>query len=159
MFRVEVIGNLGADAEVKNWNGQNFVSFRVADTNRRVDDQGVVSETTTWFSCTMNGDQSALMPYLKKGQRVFVRGRGYMKVYDSAAAHAKVASCDVRVTELELVGGSKEEREAVDNYRNCVDYIFNRLRYPRWEDIPPFNPTPTTPASVPQSENHDEEVI
>ena len=34
MLKIEVIGNLGAAAEVKSNNGENFVTFRVASTNK-----------------------------------------------------------------------------------------------------------------------------
>lgn len=30
MIRLEIVGNLGADAEIKDYNGSKFVSFRVA---------------------------------------------------------------------------------------------------------------------------------
>ena len=34
MFKVEVIGNLGADAQVKDANGTKFITFRVAHTEK-----------------------------------------------------------------------------------------------------------------------------
>lgn len=135
MFRIEIIGNLGSDAEVREYNGEKFVSFRLADTQRFVDTEGVVTERTQWFSCTMQGDQKALLPYLLKGQRVFVRGRGYLKTYDSQVAHTKVAGCDVRVSELELVGASKEERENAQRWTQANEYILS-LGYTDWNQIP-----------------------
>lgn len=138
MFRIEIIGNLGADAEVRRFNGDVFVSFRVADTQRYTSDDGQVAETTTWISCTMQGEQKQLVPYLKKGQRVFLRGRASLKLYDSKVAHAKVAGCDVRVSELELVGASKEERENSENWKKANEYIYS-LGYEDWAQIPPIN--------------------
>ena len=44
MIKLEIIGNLGADAEIKQYNGNKFVSFRVAHTDKWVDQQtGVIS--------------------------------------------------------------------------------------------------------------------
>ena len=34
MFKVEMIGNLGADCEVKDSNGSKFVTFRLAHTEK-----------------------------------------------------------------------------------------------------------------------------
>ena len=58
MQKLIVIGNLGVDAEVKNANGKEFISFKVADTSRFTDQKGTVSETTTWINCAMSGDSN-----------------------------------------------------------------------------------------------------
>ncbi len=34
MFKVEIIGNIAADAEKKDANGSQFVTFRVADSSK-----------------------------------------------------------------------------------------------------------------------------
>jgi single-stranded DNA-binding protein len=34
MLKVELIGNIGADAEVKDYQGNKFVTFRVAHSSR-----------------------------------------------------------------------------------------------------------------------------
>lgn len=145
MFRIEIIGNLGSDAEVREYNGEKFVSFRVADTQRFTNTDGSTTEQTTWISCTMQGEQRQLLPYLKKGQRVFLRGRGYLKLYDSKVAHAKVAGCDMRVSELELVGASKEDRENAENWLKANEYIAS-LGYQDWAEIPQKTSAPPTPS-------------
>ena len=49
MVRIEMIGNLGADAELKNNNGRNFVSFRLAHTDKWKNSQtGQDSVSTMW---------------------------------------------------------------------------------------------------------------
>ena len=64
MLQVQVIGNLGADAEVKEFNGSKGVCFNVAHTERWTDEQGTKHENTTWVSCILNGDGGKLLPYL-----------------------------------------------------------------------------------------------
>lgn len=142
MFRVEFIGNLAADAELKSYNGANFISFRVAHTDRQIDaDTGAVtSERTTWASCTLNGDNANLRPILTRGQKVFIRGRAYLSTYDSKTAHGKVAGLDVRVSEIELCGASKDDREAVQNWKQANEYILS-LGYTNWNEIPHKNET------------------
>lgn len=105
MLKLEVIGNLGANAERKNNNGEIFVSFRVAHSRRIVNKStGEVTEETTWVSCSMNGDAGRLFPYLVKGQKVFVRGNGQLKLFTSSKDGQKHAGLNLRVSEIELCG-------------------------------------------------------
>ena len=110
MFRVEVIGNLGADAQVKSENGKEFVSFNVAHTDRWTDNTGTTHETTQWVSCIINDAKSKVVQYLTKGKQVFVRGEARLRVYSSEQARATVAGITVRVREIELVGGRSEQK-------------------------------------------------
>ena len=69
MVNIEIIGNIGADAKVVNYNGSQFVSFNVCD-NRKVNDQ----EISMWYGCNLNKCNENLFKYLKKGQQVYVEG-------------------------------------------------------------------------------------
>lgn len=112
MIKMEIIGNLGADAEVKVYNGNKFVSFRVAHTDKWVDQQtGVISTQTTWVSCSLNGDGGGLTPYLKKGTKVFVRGTPNFVVYSSPKTHKMETGVNLFVREVELCGGHQEQEQ------------------------------------------------
>ena len=113
MIKLEVIGNLGADAEVKVYNGNKFVSFRVAHTDKWVDRQtGVISTQTTWVSCSLNGDGGGLTPYLKKGTKVFVRGTPNFVTYSSPTTHKIETGVNLFVREIELCGGHQEQEQS-----------------------------------------------
>lgn len=110
MIKMEIIGNLGADAEVKVYNGNKFVSFRVAHTDKWVDQQtGVISTQTIWVSCSLNGDGGGLTPYLKKGTKVFVRGTPNFVTYSSPKTHKMETGVNLFVREVELCGGHQEQ--------------------------------------------------
>ena len=47
MFKVEFIGNLGADAEIKESNGSKFVTMRIALTDKWTTESGEKRESTT----------------------------------------------------------------------------------------------------------------
>lgn len=112
MIKMEIIGNLGADAEVKVYNGNKFVSFRVAHTDKWVDQQtGVMSTQTTWVSCSLNGDGGGLTTYLKKGTKVFVRGTPNFVVYSSPKTHKMETGVNLFVREVELCGGHQEQEQ------------------------------------------------
>lgn len=112
MIKMEIIGNLGADAEVKVYNGNKFVSFRVAHTDKWVDQQtGVISTQTTWVSCSLNGDGGALTPYLKKGTKVYLRGTPNFVTYSSPKTHKFETGVNLFVREIELCGGHQEQEQ------------------------------------------------
>lgn len=116
MFRVEIIGNLGADASVMESNGSKFVTMRIAHTDAYKDDAGNKHEKTVWIDATMNDAESKLLPYLKQGVKVFVRGNASLRVYSSPKDRCMKAGCTVSVREIELVGGSSDEvpRQVID---------------------------------------------
>ena len=68
MLVLEAIGNLGADAVVKEFGNQRYIAFSIAHTEKYTDGQGVRRERTTWVSCLKYGE-SAVIDYLKKGTR------------------------------------------------------------------------------------------
>lgn len=108
MLQSTVVGHLGADAEVKEANGRKFVTFRVAHTDRYKDAQGVSHEATQWVSCVLAGDGGGLLPYLVRGAQVLVIGRASTRVYSSPSLRQMVASLDVNVDRVELLGSRSE---------------------------------------------------
>lgn len=109
MLRFQVIGNLGADAQVKVINGRNAVVFNVAHTDRWSDESGSKHEVTTWVSCILNGDGGRLLEYLKRGTGIFVEGAGSTRIYSSPKERKMVAGLNLTVDHIELVGGKTED--------------------------------------------------
>lgn len=109
MFKIEVIGNLGGDAEVKNDNGRLYVQFSVADTRKFTKEDGTKQEVTNWISCFYRNAESEVVKYLKKGVRVFVRGNGDLRLFSSAKDRMMKAGASINVQEIELVGGTSDE--------------------------------------------------
>lgn len=108
MLQVYVIGHLGADASIKEANGKEFTSFRIGHTDKWTDDAGQVHEQTTWVDCIINGKANVL-PYLKKGQQVFVSGSISLRVYSSKTDRCMKAGMSVNVRTIELLGGKPDE--------------------------------------------------
>lgn len=108
MLRVEVIGNIGGDAIVKDDNGRKYAQFSVADSRRFKKSDGTESEVTNWVSCFMRNVDAAVMPYLKRGTRVYVRGNGELRLFSSAKDRRMKAGLSINVSEIELVGGSTD---------------------------------------------------
>lgn len=108
MHSAIIIGNLGGNAESRTENGKSFVTFRVADTQRTVDADGVVHESTSWVSCLLNGDAKGLLPYLVKGQKVCVIGDASVRTYHSKVQHSLVAGVNLFVRQIELIGSKPD---------------------------------------------------
>lgn len=108
MFKVEFIGNLGADAEIKESNGSKFVTMRIALTDKWTTESGEKRESTTWADVTMSNTESKVIPFLKTGVKIFVRGNGSLRVYSSPAEKRMKAGIQCAATEIELCGGVAE---------------------------------------------------
>lgn len=130
MQYLSVLGNLGADAIVRDSNGKKFVSFKIADTQKFTDNKGVEHQRTTWVSCAWSSDGGRLLPYLKKGVKVFVQGRPSYRVYSSEKERMMVAGVEMQVFSIELAGGSSDEvpRHLVDpltgSLVDCTKYYW-----------------------------------
>ena len=112
MYQGFLIGYLGADAECKNSNGKEFTTFRIADSNKWTDSNGIEHEETTWIDCIINGSPKVL-PYLKKGQLVYVMGSQSLRVYSSKKDKCMKAGVTINVRAVELLGGKGDEVPSV----------------------------------------------
>ncbi|PIR20653.1 MAG: single-stranded DNA-binding protein [Deltaproteobacteria bacterium CG11_big_fil_rev_8_21_14_0_20_47_16] len=75
--RVMLIGNLGADPEVRYTpGGQPVATFNIATTERWTDKGGQKQEKTEWHRIVVWGKQAEnCKEYLSKGRPVFIEGR------------------------------------------------------------------------------------
>lgn len=129
MLSLSVIGNVGSNAELRNENGNEFVTFKVAHNDRWTDSQGVVHDKTLWVSCVMNGNQSKLAQYLVKGTQVFVMGDAEVRTYHSQQARAMVAGINLRVRQIQLIGGKPDAVPSVLFDKNGREVRVSKLFY------------------------------
>ena len=101
MLILSILGNLGRDAEVKTINDKQYLSFSVASTEKRNNE-----EQTTWIS-VLYPYQEALVPFLKKGQQVYVSGRLKAGIYQNQQSFG--IDLSVFAQTLQLCGGKREE--------------------------------------------------
>ncbi len=103
MNSITIAGTLGRDAELKYLsNGDALCSFSVADGQGR-------DKPTIWWNCALYGKRAeALSKYLNKGQAVTVSGQITEREFTDKNGNQR-KSMDVRVNELALQGGRKEQ--------------------------------------------------
>src|ERR1051325_7914624 len=84
MVRVSLVGNLGADPEVKySQKGTQIVSFRVAVNQVRTGPDGERQENTEWFRIRVANSQDEFAQRITRGTRVLVVGRLDISHYQS----------------------------------------------------------------------------
>jgi len=109
MFTGTIIGNLGADAEVRDSNGQKFVSLSIGETRKFKKADGSEITETNWFDATINNADHPVLPYLKQGVKVCVQGDVSLRVYSSKKDRMMKAGATIRVQKIELCGGSSDD--------------------------------------------------
>lgn len=105
MLQIEVIGNLGKDAEVKEFSGKKYVCFSVAHTEnvRPRTPSEPPTQRTVWLSVYWYGEGGNTFPYLKRGAKVFVRGGMRNNLYTDRTGQTRV-DINVNAREVYLCG-------------------------------------------------------
>lgn len=106
MNSITVAGNLGKDMAIRTMpNGDPVGSFSVADSQGR-------DKPSIWWNCQLFGKRAtALQPYLVKGQQVTVCGSVTEREWTDKDGQ-KRKSMDIRVNEIALQGGKREQQNA-----------------------------------------------
>lgn len=108
MFQAQVIGNLGADAEVVESNGSRFITLSIADTRKFKKQDGTEVSQTTWLDAIISNVDHPVLPYLKQGVKVCVTGNVTLRVYSSKKDRMMKAGATIHVLSIELCGGSSD---------------------------------------------------
>lgn len=107
-----IIGNITQDAQIKDWNGSQFIAFSVADNETYRDREGTKHERTTYVSClkpVFNGNTN-VAPFLKKGTLVYLRGRVSSRVYEKDGRW--YGGLNFRVDDLTLLSGNRSSQNS-----------------------------------------------
>jgi len=121
MNRVIIIGRLTRDSELKTLgSGTSVSNFSIAISEYMGQDK---EEYTSFFDCVMYGKRAeGLAPYLKKGQQVGVEGTLHQSRWDSEAG--KRSKVEIKVSNIQLVGGKKDHQEAEKPIKDSVNGPF-----------------------------------
>jgi single-strand DNA-binding protein len=77
--QITIIGHIGQDATIKEFNGNRFLSVSVAVNDGYKDQQGNWVDKTNWWSVSLRNER--LAPHLTKGKYVLIQGTPRIKVY------------------------------------------------------------------------------
>src|SRR6478752_7154886 len=104
--RVMLLGNLGADPELKMTSGgQSVLKLRLATSETYLDKNRGRQERTEWHSVVVWGKRAeALSKFLTKGSRLFIEGGLRTSSYDDRDANKRYKT-EVVATNVILSGG------------------------------------------------------
>jgi single-strand DNA-binding protein len=106
--RVQLIGRLGNDPEIRNLEkGSKMAKFSLATSETYVAKDGKKTEETQWHNLVVWGKLSEVCEkYLKKGNEVAVEGKLTYNTWQDKEGRTRT-NPEIRVTSLNLMGGEK----------------------------------------------------
>jgi single-strand DNA-binding protein len=112
--RVQLIGNLGKDPEVKYTpQGTPVAKLTIATNERFKDKNGEWQDRTEWHNVVLWQRLAEIAgEYLKKGGKVYVEGRLQTRSWDDKQTNQKKYMTEVVASDLILLGGRGEGGEA-----------------------------------------------
>lgn len=108
--KVNLIGNLGMDPEVKNLDGgKTLARFSLATNNSYKNDKGETITESQWHNIVAWGKTAEIAEkYLKKGSKVAVEGRLNNRQYETSEGQKKYIT-EVVVNELLMLTPKQQQ--------------------------------------------------
>lgn len=108
MFKSQIIGRIGADAEIKtNSNGKQYLAFSVA-----VPEKTPSGEQTTWFNCSGWGDRfvgGKTGEFIKKGDLIYLEGKVIPSHWVNKSGE-NLIQMNLLVNDLKFLGSSSPKQ-------------------------------------------------
>lgn len=107
--KVQLIGRLGADPEVKHLeNGVAVARIRMATTETYKDKEGNRQELTEWHTViAWRGLAEVAEKYMHKGDLIYVEGKINNREYQSQSGEKKY-STEIKADNISMLGGKRE---------------------------------------------------
>ena len=109
--KVQLIGNLGADPEIRTIpSGSRVATFSIATSRSWTNQSGQKQEKTEWHRCEVwnakrdgTGLVEVIEKYVKKGDRVYVEGSIEYRSYEDKKDGATKYITEIKVRELMML--------------------------------------------------------
>lgn len=113
--KVILVGNVGADPEVKHIDQNTTVAtFNLATSETYTDRQGVRQTHTEWHRITAwRGLAEVLEKYVRKGSQLYVEGRLRTRSYDDANGVKKYAT-EIQADTIKMLGSRRDSGDNGD---------------------------------------------
>ena len=124
--KVQLLGNLGRDAEVKVTGGGTTVATFSLATAERVKQGGEWKDSTEWHNCVAFGRLAEIVrDYTSKGARLLVEGRLQTRSWDDKESGQKKYRTEIILADVTLLDGAKK-KDAGDGYEPGYAYTRDR---------------------------------
>lgn len=112
MNRLEIIGHIGNDAEIKDLGSNQVINFSVAVSETYLNKTTNEKVTSTmWFECAKWGNNTSIAQYLKKGTQVYVSGKPNNRAWVNEQGEAKIVN-GINVFDIQLLGSKQESNQS-----------------------------------------------
>jgi single-strand DNA-binding protein len=107
--KVILVGNLGANPELRYTQGQQAVAnLRIATTERWTDKNGQKQEATEWHRVVVWGKQAEICgQYLTKGRQVYIEGRIRTRQWQDQSGQKRYTT-EIVAQNVQMLGGRGE---------------------------------------------------
>jgi single-strand DNA-binding protein len=111
--KVILLGNLGADPELRYTNsGTAVANFRIATNERWNDRNGEQQERTEWHNIVAWGKLGEICgKYLKKGRPVFVEGRLQTRSWEDQSGNKRYTT-EIVALNMQMIGRASDAAES-----------------------------------------------
>ena len=116
--KVILLGNIGADPDIRESQGGKFATMRLATTQKAYTrkDGVPVPERTDWHSLIANGSVvQVIEQYVRKGTKLYVEGELRSRTYTDRNNQERSVT-EVYVRDLELCGGKPQQQPQQPQY-------------------------------------------
>lgn len=131
--KVILIGNLGADPEVKYLNnGTTVANFRMATSENRTSPSGEKTTVTEWHRIVAFGKLAEICKqYLSKGKQVYIEGRLRTRSWEDKDGNRRWTT-EITANQMQMLGSPSDSASAE-----------------RYADLPPDDAGPGSDDDVP----------
>ena len=121
--RVTLVGNLGADPELKSTqSGRSVCNLNIAINDVWKDKGGQKQERTDWFRCTVWGDQADnCAKFLSKGRQILVEGKLQNRTWEDKDGQKRYAT-DIVADRVVFLGGGERDRDTGSQVPRGADH-------------------------------------
>jgi single-strand DNA-binding protein len=149
--RVQLIGNLGKDPEVKYTpQGTPVAKLTLATNERYKDKNGEWQDRTEWHNVVLWQRLAEIAgEYLKKGGKVYIEGRLQTRSWDDKQTGQKKYMTEVVASDLILLGGRGEGGESGGGYSRGAAAGGNNNFDQRTPEPEPAAATPISDEDIP----------
>lgn len=116
MEKLAIIGNITADAVIRDVNGKHVINFNVAVNKKYTNKDGQKIEKATFYKCAIWRDNTTIAQYIKKGDRIYVEGNPEVETYQNKNGET-IANIKINIRgEVVLLGDArKKENETTES--------------------------------------------
>ena len=124
--KVTILGRVGKDPEVKEFNGNKVARFSVATSEKWKDKSGAWQEKTEWHNVSFWGKivDSYIQPYLKRGSQVFVEGKLQTRTWDDKDGN-KRSAVEIQGLNIEIMNSRSTSSSTTSSSESDSGYDSN----------------------------------